>query len=124
MSSFLAVSRNRPAIPVARQCLRRSLVASQLHSSAPRLTLKESDKNRDNLAEEMEYQKQEQLRRQKEGNPHWHESLASASESIVKAERNETPDTEQSSAMEESIKKVKQDRVTREAQTTWEEKKK
>lgn len=75
----------------------------------------------------MEQEKNAQLRKHDEGNPHWHESLASASESAVcyfyflssillfiiltitqvKADRDETPNSEQATAMEEEIRKVK-----------------
>ena len=105
--------------------------------------------DRDNIDETMEHEKNEQLRRQQEGNPHWHESLASASESAVrpvlsriflsplfsvtrrgqqdrtltipplsaqqvKADRDETPNSEQTTAMEEEIKKVKSKKVKHE----------
>jgi len=41
-------------------------------------------------AEEAEAHKQDQLQKQKEGKGHWKDELASDSESIIKADRNET----------------------------------
>ncbi|KAK1808016.1 hypothetical protein LTR12_017622 [Friedmanniomyces endolithicus] len=43
----------------------------------------------ENRGEEAEAHKQDQLRKQKEGKGHWKDELASDSESIVKADRNE-----------------------------------
>ncbi|TKA67010.1 hypothetical protein B0A55_08195 [Friedmanniomyces simplex] len=50
---------------------------------------KESALHNENRAEEAEAHKQDQLQKQREGKGHWKDELASDSESIVKADRNE-----------------------------------
>ncbi|RMY17520.1 hypothetical protein D0867_05976 [Hortaea werneckii] len=45
-------------------------------------------------AEEAEREKQEQLKEQREGKGHWKDELASDSESIVKADRNDMKNTQ------------------------------
>lgn len=59
---------------------------------ASRLSLKE-DANR--TGDELEAKKQEQLDKQKRGEGHWHEELASAGESNVKADREHVEDTDE-----------------------------
>ncbi|KAK5740792.1 hypothetical protein LTR17_004382 [Elasticomyces elasticus] len=54
---------------------------------------KESTLNQEGRSEEVEAHKQDQLQKQKEGKGHWKDELASDSESIVKADRNETGST-------------------------------
>ncbi|KAK3623105.1 hypothetical protein LTR56_021775 [Elasticomyces elasticus] len=49
--------------------------------------------NQEGRSEEVEAHKQDQLQKQKEGKGHWKDELASDSESIVKADRNETGST-------------------------------
>lgn len=56
---------------------------------ASRLSIKE-DANR--TGEELEAKKQEQLDKQKRGEGHWHEELASAGESNVKADKEKVED--------------------------------
>lgn len=53
---------------------------------------KESDLHKEDRAHEAEHHKQDQLRKQKEGKGHWTPELASDSESIVKADRNDLKD--------------------------------
>ncbi|EMC91798.1 hypothetical protein BAUCODRAFT_152169 [Baudoinia panamericana UAMH 10762] len=50
---------------------------------------KETTLHNEGRAEEAEEEKQKQLQKQREGKGHWHESLASDSESIIKADRND-----------------------------------
>ncbi|KAF1821763.1 uncharacterized protein K489DRAFT_381755 [Dissoconium aciculare CBS 342.82] len=50
---------------------------------------KESEVHNENRAEEAEAAKQQQLKAQKEGKGEWKDTLASDSESIVKADRGE-----------------------------------
>lgn len=59
-------------------------IASRTFSTAPQLRLKE---DRIRSPEEAEATKQSQLQKQKEGKGHWHEELASNSESNVKADQ-------------------------------------
>ena len=54
-----------------------------------RLSIKE-DANR--TGEELEAKKQEQLDKQKRGEGHWHEELASAGESNIKADKEHVED--------------------------------
>lgn len=56
---------------------------------ATRLSIKE-DANR--TGEELEAKKQEQLDKQKRGEGHWHEELASAGESNIKADKEHVED--------------------------------
>ncbi|RHZ60244.1 hypothetical protein CDV55_101769 [Aspergillus turcosus] len=62
---------------------------SAFHNSTARLGLKESDRNRDNLDEFYEAEKQDQLKSAKEGKAKWKGELASNSEASVKADRGE-----------------------------------
>ncbi|KAJ5558944.1 hypothetical protein N7535_009183 [Penicillium sp. DV-2018c] len=89
--SFLAAIRTS-----SRQAMRSSFVApaSTFHTSAAR-RLHEDDKNRDNLSEHYEAHKQENLKRTKEGKGKWTAELASNSEEIVKADRDEYDSPEQ-----------------------------
>ncbi|OQD76477.1 hypothetical protein PENDEC_c004G05073 [Penicillium decumbens] len=63
---------------------------SGFQTSAARRTLKESDKNRDELPDVYEAEKERQLKESKEGKGHWNDELASNSEASVKADRDET----------------------------------
>ncbi|TKA38702.1 hypothetical protein B0A54_08665 [Friedmanniomyces endolithicus] len=49
----------------------------------------------ENRGEEAEAHKQDQLRKQKEGKGQWKGELASESESMIKADRNETENAEE-----------------------------
>ncbi|KAJ5159774.1 uncharacterized protein N7482_006778 [Penicillium canariense] len=62
---------------------------SAFHTNAPRCSLKESDKNRDDLPDHYESQKEQQLKSHKEGQGKWNPDLASNSEADVKADRGE-----------------------------------
>ncbi|KAK5112628.1 hypothetical protein LTR62_003943 [Meristemomyces frigidus] len=64
---------------------------------------KESTLNQEGRAEEAEAHKQDQLQKQKEGKGHWKDELASDSESIIKADRNEAGSTS------DDIKKLQQE---------------
>ena len=59
-----------------------------LHTTQP-LSLKE---DADRHPSEVEQKKQEQIDKQKRGEGHWHEELASSGESNVKADREEVQD--------------------------------
>ncbi|KAJ5227262.1 uncharacterized protein N7469_007268 [Penicillium citrinum] len=78
-----------------------------IHTSAPRLTLKESDKNRDDLPNIYESQKEAQLKKTKEGKAHWEPDLASNSEADVKADRGELQGDKAFQEVEEKNKKKK-----------------
>ncbi|OCK90673.1 uncharacterized protein K441DRAFT_665977 [Cenococcum geophilum 1.58] len=66
-----------------------------LQTSAGRLSVKESELGNEERAKEVEEHKQDLLRKQKEGKGHWKEPLASDSESIIKADRDEIDATEE-----------------------------
>ncbi|KAJ5980732.1 hypothetical protein N7481_008030 [Penicillium waksmanii] len=85
--SFLTPLRNSTR-QIPRSLLTRSTAAS-IHTSTPRFSLKESDKNRDDLPNIYEAQKVSQLKRVKEGKGKWEPELASNSEADVKADRGE-----------------------------------
>ncbi|KAJ5397980.1 methyltransferase domain family protein [Penicillium cosmopolitanum] len=85
--SFLTPLRNSTR-QIPRSLLIRSTAAS-IHTSAPRFSLKESDKNRDDLPNIYETQKVSQVKRAKEGKGKWEPELASNSEADVKADRGE-----------------------------------
>ncbi|CAL5873361.1 uncharacterized protein PFLUO_LOCUS7633 [Penicillium psychrofluorescens] len=63
--------------------------SSAFHSSAIRPTLKESDKNRDDLPNYYEAHKEEQVKNAEKGKGKWSSELASNSEAEVKADRGE-----------------------------------
>lgn len=73
--------------------------AAAFHTFPPRSALKESDntsKDRDSLPEEYEAHKEEQLDlARKTGKGKWKHELASNSEAAVKADRDETADTDE-----------------------------
>lgn len=82
--------------PIQRQPLR--LVASAFRcpavrpfTSASQLRLKE-DANRD--GEEIDQIKKDQMKKQEKGEGHWHEELASSSESGIKADREQPADND------------------------------
>ncbi|PGH10870.1 hypothetical protein AJ79_05230 [Helicocarpus griseus UAMH5409] len=94
--SFLAIPRSRLLYsPIS--CLRvftPSVTAAGFHNSSARSVLKESDRHREGVdregvAAEIEERKSSHHRQVQEGDPRWHESLASASEADVKADRGE-----------------------------------
>ncbi|KAK1065010.1 hypothetical protein LTR74_008286 [Friedmanniomyces endolithicus] len=68
---------------------RTTLPTRSFHSCRVLAVGKESELHNENRGEEAEAHKQDQLRKQKEGKGHWKDELASDSESIVKADRNE-----------------------------------
>ncbi|THY21831.1 hypothetical protein D6D01_06364 [Aureobasidium pullulans] len=71
---------------------RRAFVSAPIRSfqTAPVLRVgKESALHEEGRAEEVERVKNEQIQKQKEGKGHWHEEIASDSESIVKADRGD-----------------------------------
>ncbi|KAF4554751.1 Hypothetical protein D9617_3g018190 [Elsinoe fawcettii] len=75
---------------------RRAFAAPQARTFTTSRTLfagKESALHNENRADEAERAKQEQLKKAKAGKGEWHDELASDSESIIKADRNETGNT-------------------------------
>lgn len=64
--------------------------AAAFSTSSIQRALKESDKDRDNLHNEYEQHKNENLKNAKDGKGYWREQLASESEANVKADRGET----------------------------------
>ncbi|KAI9757943.1 MAG: hypothetical protein M1815_005577 [Lichina confinis] len=64
--------------------------ARGFQSSGPKAALKETrDMDKEDVKEEIEHHKQDQLNKTLDGKNHWTEELASESESIVKADRTE-----------------------------------
>ncbi|KAJ5102048.1 hypothetical protein NUU61_004270 [Penicillium alfredii] len=63
--------------------------SATFHTSAVRSSLKETDKNRDDLPNFYEAQKEDQVKNSKEGKAKWKAELASNSEADVKADRGE-----------------------------------
>ncbi|KAK2742908.1 hypothetical protein FQN57_005038 [Myotisia sp. PD_48] len=92
-------------IPAARP----STYSAAFHSSPISEGLKEHDKDREDLIKHYETEKAEHLRRQKEGKQVWTETLASASEADVKADRNQMAPEEEA----EMIKEFKRGRKER-----------
>ncbi|KAK6008535.1 hypothetical protein QM012_000438 [Aureobasidium pullulans] len=71
---------------------RRAFVSAPIRSfqTAPALRVgKESALHQEGRAEEADKIKNEQIEKQKQGKGHWHEEIASDSESIVKADRGD-----------------------------------
>ncbi|KAJ5106745.1 hypothetical protein N7456_003420 [Penicillium angulare] len=101
-----------PSLRVSSRHLVRSSYAipatSSFHTTAAR-GLKENDTNRDDLPEHYENQKNQQVKKAKEGTAKWHEGLASNSEADVKADRGDL-DTESHDFkhMQEQVKKGKE----------------
>lgn len=83
-----------PTLRLARPTALRTLAApiARPFSSAPLLRLKEDSAK---SPEEADRIKHEQLQKQKEGKGHWHEELASQSESHVAADRQNVGDHKQ-----------------------------
>ncbi|KAL4919552.1 hypothetical protein BDW62DRAFT_179156 [Aspergillus aurantiobrunneus] len=67
---------------------------SAFHTSAARSGLKEGDQSRDELKDHYESEKQDQMKRQQEGQGKWNQNLASNSEASVKADRGEVESKE------------------------------
>jgi len=61
-----------------------------LHQSVARCAGKETELGNEGRPETIEKVRREQDQKRKEGKDHWHEELASDSESIVKADRGES----------------------------------
>lgn len=74
-----------------------------ISGSNARQAAKEDALHEEGRDQEVEYHKEDLLKKQKEGKGHWKDELASNSESIVKAERGEIE------ASEETIKKLQKD---------------
>ncbi|KLJ09638.1 hypothetical protein EMPG_14964 [Blastomyces silverae] len=93
---------NRPisAARVYTPCL-----SQGFHQSSTRNALKESDRHRENVKEAIQASKKEHNQQRKDGNPRWHESLASVSEADVKADRGEI--TEAAAEMEQHMRQAK-----------------
>ncbi|KAF2255552.1 hypothetical protein BU26DRAFT_512524 [Trematosphaeria pertusa] len=73
------------------------------HYSIVRAAGKETHLHSEGRGEEVQEKKEDLLKKQKEGKGHWEESLASDSESIVKADRGEVE------ASEDTIKKLQEE---------------
>jgi len=78
---------------------------STFHTSVPRCSLKESDKNRDDLNSHYGAQKDQQLKSHKAGQAKWNADLASNSEADVKADRGEVDSSDK--AFQEFVQKNK-----------------
>ncbi|CAG8033739.1 unnamed protein product [Penicillium nalgiovense] len=91
----------------SRQAIRTNFAvpASTFHSSAVR-SLKEDDKNRDDLSSHYEFHKQEGIKETVEGKGKWKSELASNSEAEVKADRGELDGDADFQKMQEKTKKV------------------
>ncbi|KAI9930345.1 hypothetical protein ASPWEDRAFT_26874 [Aspergillus wentii DTO 134E9] len=74
---------------IAPRTLRPGYAISSFHTSPAGLSLNESDRNRDNLDNVYEAEKQDQLKNTKTGTATWKSELASTSEETVKADRGE-----------------------------------
>ncbi|KAF2198901.1 hypothetical protein GQ43DRAFT_433884 [Delitschia confertaspora ATCC 74209] len=92
MSAFRSLSIAARAAPRV-QC--RIAQRASIHQSAVRLAGKETELNNDKRAENIEKAKQDMHQKRKTGDDHWHEELASESESIMKAEREEAGNVEE-----------------------------
>jgi len=95
--SFLIRSALRPLSTLRPSALR------PFHSTGFRAALNETDRDRDNLHEEIDHHKNDQLQKQKEGKGHWKGELASSSEASIKADREEIE------ASEDNISKLQKE---------------
>ncbi|KAL3478601.1 hypothetical protein BJX99DRAFT_223992 [Aspergillus californicus] len=79
-----------------RLALRQSVPATSaaFHTSSARQGLKEGDHSRDDLQNVYEQEKQENVKRNKDGKGKWNQNLASNSEASVKADRGEVDSKE------------------------------
>ncbi|KAJ5356710.1 hypothetical protein N7517_011319 [Penicillium concentricum] len=91
----------------SRQAMRTNFAipAATFHSSAAR-SLKEDDRNREDLPNHYESNKQEGLKSNKEGKGYWNPELASNSEAGVKADRGELDGDATFEQMQEKTKHV------------------
>ncbi|KAF1970044.1 hypothetical protein BU23DRAFT_571100 [Bimuria novae-zelandiae CBS 107.79] len=93
-------------VPTVRLALRISAPGRRTFITTPRALLKE-DMNRS--GEEIEQKKQEQLEKQRKGEGHWHEELASQSEAKIAADRDahhvKDHDKHMSELQQETVKK-------------------
>ncbi|KAJ6184128.1 hypothetical protein N7519_005429 [Penicillium mononematosum] len=91
----------------SRQAIRTNFAvpASTFHSSAVR-SLKEDDKNRDDLSSHYESHKREVIKETVEGKGKWKSELASNSEAGVKADRGELDGDAEFQKMQERTKNV------------------
>ncbi|EEQ91037.1 hypothetical protein RJZ56_007625 [Blastomyces dermatitidis] len=105
--SFLAIPSTARFLnrPIAAARVYTPCLSQAFHQSSTRNALKESDRNRDNVKEAIRISKQEHNQQRKDGDPRWHESLASVSEAHVKADRGEI--TEAAAEMEEQMRQAK-----------------
>ncbi|KAF2732489.1 hypothetical protein EJ04DRAFT_513854 [Polyplosphaeria fusca] len=94
MRSRVLVSTFRPASLLS---TRRTL------TTTPRLFIKE---DADRSPDQLEKKKQEQLKKQEKGEGHWHEELASSSESHITADKDKVKDHDSHmSKLQEQTKK-------------------
>ncbi|BCS01900.1 uncharacterized protein AKAW2_60164A [Aspergillus luchuensis] len=96
---------SRPAFAYTTTTTSPAAAAAALHTSIPRPGLKESDHNRDDLANIYEAEKHDQVKSSKEGKAKWKQEIASDSEASVKADRGEVDsDDNNFGAMQERTK--------------------
>ncbi|KAK0259824.1 hypothetical protein LTS09_005667 [Friedmanniomyces endolithicus] len=93
MSALRLAFTRRAAAPFAARTAQRP--SRSFHSCRVLAVGKESELHNENRGEEAEAHKQDQLRKQKEGKGQWKGELASESESMIKADRNETENAEE-----------------------------
>ncbi|KAF1984781.1 hypothetical protein K402DRAFT_395475 [Aulographum hederae CBS 113979] len=86
MSSTLRTLATRRAPFVGLRLARQTMA---FRTSAVTMAGKEDALHTEGRAEEIEAEKHDQLQKQKEGKGHWKDSLASNSESMIKADRGE-----------------------------------
>lgn len=110
--SFLAIPRTARLISSPTSALRvySPCLSQGFHQSSTRNALKESDRHREGVKEAIQASKQKHNQQRKDGNPQWHESLASVSEADIKADRGEI--FEAAAEMERHIQLAKMSRQT------------
>ncbi|KAL2039841.1 hypothetical protein N7G274_007242 [Stereocaulon virgatum] len=108
--SFLTRTALRSRITPLRIISQRS---RPFHASSLRAALSESDhsKHDDDRKAKIDYHKDDQLNKQKEGKGHWKSELSSNSESAVKADRGEIEDAgeDTKNLQKETSKKMQED---------------
>ncbi|PCH09507.1 Hypothetical protein PENO1_000350 [Penicillium occitanis (nom. inval.)] len=78
------------SLPTTLSASSRVAPSAAFSTSSIQRALKESDRNRENLSNEYESHKEENLKEVKSGKAYWKEQLASESEAGVKADRGES----------------------------------